>query len=430
MHAPERGQPPGRAKWTGGWLRMLYYNISSASARTAVAAHAMEAVDGGRLPKAKEFHMIDRTRATPVIILTGFLGAGKSTLLRQLTAAPGAASTGLIINEFGDVAVDHALVATGLPEVAVTTTGCICCTAGSDIRASVAEVHEAARKAGRLPLTRVVVETTGLADPAPVVNQLVAGAVPALGLRDHTVARHYRLAGVVAVFDAVAGPDTLTRHPEAVKQIAFADRILLTKTDLIAPEHRAARLEALHTTLRRINGAAIIEAVQAPEFALEAVFAPRPYAPADLGGDVEAWLGDAGHSGHAAHHHHLHDHHDHGAADDGDFGIRSVSITLDEPIEQDALARAMDLIGVFYGPRLLRLKGIIAFADAPGTPHVLQVVQHVVHPLALLDAWPGGDRRTRIVAITSGIDPREIENIFRNLSPEAARAPTPEGALP
>ncbi len=358
--------------------------------------------------------MIDRTRLTPVIILTGFLGAGKSTLLRRLMAAPDAEKTGLVINEFGDVAIDHELVAAGLPGAAVTTTGCICCTAGSDIRASVAEVHEAARKAGRLPLARVVVETTGLADPAPVVNQLVAGAVPALGLRDHTVARNYTLAGVVAVFDAFAGPDTLQHHGEAVKQIAFADRILLTKTDLIAPEDRPKRLRAVIDLLRAINGTAPIEDVQGADFSLETAFAPRPYAPADLGGDVEAWLGaeDAGH----------HHHHDHVPGED--FGVRSVSVVLDEPITQDALARAMDLIGVFHGPRLLRLKGIIAFDDAPERPHVLQVVQHVVHPLAVLDAWPGDDRRTRIVAITAGIDPREIETILRNLAgtgaPEAA----------
>ncbi|WMS43954.1 GTP-binding protein [Acuticoccus sp. MNP-M23] len=359
--------------------------------------------------------MIDRTRQTPVIILTGFLGAGKSTLLRQLLEGPGAEGTGLIINEFGDVAVDHELVAAGLRDVAVTSTGCICCTAGSDIRASVAEVHEAARATGRLPLNCVVVETTGLADPAPVVNQLVAGAVPALGLRDHTVARHYRLAGVVAVFDAVEGPDTLKHHPEAVKQLAFADRILITKTDLLPEVARAERHDTLRTLIERINRTATIEDVQGPSFTLSDAFRPRPYAPADLGDDVEAWLGEADGDNH--------DHHHHGHDMAAGSGIRTVSLTLDQPITQDALARTMDLIGVFLGPRLLRLKGIIAFADAPETPHVLQVVQHVVHPLALLEAWPGDDHRTRIVAITSGVDPGEIEKIFANLKSAPVREP-------
>lgn len=349
--------------------------------------------------------MINPADQAPIVVLTGFLGAGKSTLLQALLSQPEFADTGLVINEFGDVAIDHELLAAGVTDVAVTSTGCICCTAGADVRASIAQVHEAARQMGRLPLPRIVVETTGLADPAPVVNQLVAGAVPAFGLRDHTVARHYRLAGVVSVFDVVDGPAALKAHPESVKQIAFADRIVLTKSDLLAPDEQDARVSEVTALLRQINPTATVLSVEAARRAIGAVFAPRPYAPRDLGVNVESWLQAAAHA------HHDHHHHEHG--DDGGFGVRSASIVLDAPVDKGALAHAMDLIQMLYGPQLLRLKGIVSFADDTEAPYVLQVVQHVVHPLARLAAWPSADRRTRIVVITQGIDPRQIEDMLR-----------------
>ena len=363
--------------------------------------------------------MIDNERQTPVLVLTGFLGAGKSTVLRRLLCAPEFANSGVIVNEFGDVAVDHDLVAAGLPQVAVTSTGCLCCTAGSDIRATVAELHEAARKAGRLPLDRVVVETTGLADMAPVVNQLVAGAVPAFGLRDHTVARNYRLAGVVTLFDAVEGIGTLDRHDECVKQVAFADRVLVSKLDCVPPAEREDRLAEVTTLVRRLNPRVPVEDLHATGFDPAAAFAPRAYAPQDLGSDLADWLEEGptdAHAGHA-HHDHDHDHHHHHDArnSDGSYGIGSFAIVREGPVDKDALARVLDLVNLFHGPNLLRLKGLVAFADEPETPYVIQVVQHVVHPLRRLDAWPGPDRRTRLVAITHGIDPAALERMMTTM---------------
>ncbi|MCF3934902.1 GTP-binding protein [Acuticoccus sp. M5D2P5] len=372
---------------------------------------------------------------TDVIVLTGFLGAGKSTLLRTFLTGRESADCGVIINEFGDVAIDHDLVAEGLPEVAVTTTGCLCCTAGSDIRASIAELHDAAAKLGRLPLRRVIVETTGLANPAPVINQLVAGAVPAFGLRDHVVARHYRLAGVVAVFDAVEGPATLERHSECVKQIALADRILLTKADLLDAADRTAETRHRMELLGQINPDAPITDISAEDFDIEAAFAPRHYAPRDLGANLEGWLPDAspdsGHDHHHGHEHghgHNHDHHHEPVRRaDGTFGIGTVSVMKDEPIEKSALAHALDLAGLFYGANLLRMKGIVAFSDEPDTPHVLQVVQHVIHPLERLEKWPSEDRRTRIVAITHGIDPQVVEEMLSAMTANGAQI-APEAA--
>lgn len=379
---------------------------------------------------------------TPIIVLTGFLGAGKSTLLRKLLDHPDFERCGIVINEFGDIAIDHELVTAGSPQVSVTTTGCLCCTAGSDVRASIAELHAEAQKLGRLPLDRVIVETTGLADLAPVVNQLVAGAVPAFGLRDHTVARHYRLAGIVTVFDAVEGPGTLERHAECVKQVALADRILLTKTDLIAPEERSARRAEIAGTLAGVNRNATVSDVLSESFDLAAAFAPQTFAPRDIDGDVEDWLGGglhAGHHGHEHHHHHHdehqdHSHHDHGGAghhdgrdETGSFGIGTVSIALDDPLSKDALAHVLDLVDMLHGPHLLRLKGLIVFADEPQTPYVLQVVQHVVHPLLRLEAWPSEDRRTRLVAITHGIDPRSVERMLSAVVAAGRAEPVPLG---
>lgn len=345
-----------------------------------------------------------RPNTTPIIVLTGFLGSGKSTLLGALLMQEDFGNAGVVINEYGDVAVDHDLVTEGRPQVMTTSTGCLCCTAAADIRCSMYEIHDAAQAAGRLPLDTVVVETTGLADPAPVVNQLVAGALPAFALRDHTVARHYQLAGVVAAFDVMEGPGTLQRHPEATKQLAFADRILLTKSDLVPSGEREARLRDVRAAIAGINRDAVVLDVNAGDFDLSEAFTPRAYAPSDLVGGVEDWLG-ARHAEHGSkneHHHHNHD----------ASGIDALNIVRDERISKQALAHVLDLASMVYGANLLRLKGLVAFDDEPDTPYVLQVVQHVVHPLARLERWPSEDRRTRIVAITHGIDPDALERLL------------------
>ena len=368
---------------------------------------------------------------TPTIILTGFLGAGKSTVLRRVLTLPEFANSAVLINEYGDVAVDHDLVMAGQTQVAMTSTGCLCCTAGSDIRASIAEMHEAAKLAGRLPLDRIVVETTGLADMAPVVNQLVAGAVPAFGLRDHTVARHYRLAGVVTVFDALAGRSALERHAECVKQVAIADRVLVSKLDLFDEKDQPARLAEIETLLHALNPHVSISPMPGDAPGIAAAFAPRPYAPQDLGSDIAGWLDETSSEAGSHHHHHgdeehLHEHHRHDARnEDGSFGIGSFALVRELPVEKAALAHVIDLVGRMHGANLLRLKGIVAFSDEPDTPYVVQVVQHLVHPLRRLDAWPSADRRTRLVAITHGIDPAVLERMIASMLDGSSVDPAP-----
>lgn len=175
----------------------------------------------------------DNPSLIPVFVLTGFLGSGKTTLLRSLLADPSFADTAVVMNEFGDVSIDHDLLRIGGTEMMVTTTSCLCCSPSSDLRASLFDLHALARVRLSRSFARVVVETTGIADPAPAINQLIPGGAPAIGLRDHTVARSFELAGVVTLVDAILGPMTLERHFECLKQVAFADRIVITKTDMI-----------------------------------------------------------------------------------------------------------------------------------------------------------------------------------------------------
>jgi G3E family GTPase len=224
----------------------------------------------------------------PVTVLSGFLGAGKSTLINDLLSDPEMADTAIVVNEFGDIGIDHELIRIDQREMMVTTLGCICCTAGSDIRTSLYDLHKAAAREPRLAFSRVIVETTGLADPAPLINQLVPGYAPAFGLRDHVVARHFRMAGFVCAVDATTAEQTLDEHFECLKQIAFADRIVLTKTDLknnADPDNRRLR-----TQLRHLNPTADILDRHDGAFDIASLFQPRGYVTAERGEDVEGWL--------------------------------------------------------------------------------------------------------------------------------------------
>jgi G3E family GTPase len=225
----------------------------------------------------------------PVFVLTGFLGAGKSTLLNRLLVDPDFADTAVIINEFGDVALDHDLVRVGETQIARTTTGCLCCTIGSDVRSTLHELHVLA-DAGEIAFDRVIIETTGLADPAPLVNQLIPGGARASGLRDHLVARNFQLAGVVTLVDIVTGELSIENHFEAAKQVAFADRIVLTKTDLAHDPASMRDIDNLRARLRTVNAVAPVSDAHGAGFDPGELFQPRAYAPATLGDDVIGWL--------------------------------------------------------------------------------------------------------------------------------------------
>lgn len=347
----------------------------------------------------------------PVTILTGFLGSGKSTLLNELLADPAFADSAVVINEFGDVAIDHDLVRVGERELMMTTTGCLCCSAGSDVRSSLFDLSQAARNRLTPRFSRVIVETTGLADPAPVINQITPGGAPAIGLRDHVVAKLFRLAGVVCTVDVVMAELTLRDHFECMKQIAFADRIVLTKTDMARDAASRQNISELRESLAVLNPAASVVDRHAPGFCLAKLFASREYVPAERGADVEGWLAlEQVLAAEQASGTQRHDKSRHASG-----SIQSITLVEERPVTAQNLDAFLDLLPLAVGPRLLRLKGLVSVADDPGRPLVIHAVGHTIHPVRQLEAWPSEDRRTRMIAITSNLEPAVLKSLFATL---------------
>jgi G3E family GTPase len=331
----------------------------------------------------------------PLTVLTGFLGAGKTTLLNRLLHDPALADTAVIINEFGEIGLDHLLVERVDDDVVLLSTGCLCCTLRGDLVEALERLTRNLDN-GRATFSRVIIETTGLADPAPIVHTTMAH--PYLVMR-------YRLDGVIAVVDAVNGVATLERHPEAVKQAAIADRIVLTKTDLVG-DTRAAALRTLLLRLRALNPAAPILDAAAGEAAAERLLDCGLYDPATKTPDVRRWLATEAYADADDHGGHAHDPNRH------DAHIRAFCLSTEAAIPASAFEMFLELIRSMHGPKLLRLKGVVKIAETPQTPLVVHAVQHLMHPLARLPAWPDGDTSTRMVFIVRDIDPRTIRELF------------------
>ncbi|HEY4546428.1 MAG TPA: GTP-binding protein [Pedomonas sp.] len=341
----------------------------------------------------------------PVTILTGFLGAGKTTLLKRLLADPRFSDTAVVINEFGEVGLDHMLVEAAPEAIIEMTSGCLCCTVRGDVRRTLVMLMERSER-GEIPLfSRLVIETTGLADPAPVIHTL---------LLDPRLARRYRLAQVVTVVDAVNGPSTLDKQPEALKQAAVADRLLVSKTDLL----KAGEADAVFERLRSVNPGAVIADAGAADFDLRSIVDDTvTFRPDMKPANVRAWLAaEAVEVQHAHHHdheqHHHHDHHHHDVTRHSE-DIRSFSLVIDQPISRMAFAMAMQLLTANQGEDLLRVKGIVKLAEDPTRPVVIHGVQHILHDPVYLDAWPDDDHRTRLVFITRNIPKETIDGFFR-----------------
>jgi G3E family GTPase len=331
----------------------------------------------------------------PLSVLTGFLGAGKTTLLNRLLRDPALADTAVIINEFGEIGLDHLLVEQVDDDVVLLSTGCLCCTLRGDLVEALERLTRNLDN-GRAAFSRVIIETTGLADPAPIVHTTMAH--PYLVMR-------YRLDGVIAVVDAVNGAETLERHPEAVKQAAIADRIVLTKTDLVGEAHAPA-LRTLLLRLRALNPAALILDAAKGDAVAARLIDCGLYDPATKIPDVRRWLAAEAYADAGDHGGHAHDPNRH------DAHIRAFCLSTEAAIPASAFEMFLELIRSMHGPKLLRLKGIVKIAETPQTPMVVHAVQHLMHPLARLSAWPDGDRRTRMVFIVRDIDPRTIRELF------------------
>jgi G3E family GTPase len=323
-------------------------------------------------------------------VLTGFLGAGKTTLLNALLRDPAFADTAVLINEFGEVAIDHDLIAEFRDDLIATTTGCLCCQASSDLKQSLHDLWTR-RSNGEIPwFRRVIVETTGLVDPVPVLNALLAPPSPAKV--DRIVAAEFALAQVITLFDAVNGGATIDRHFEALKQVALADAIVLTKTDLAHDPATRSDIATDKVRLTALNPGALILDRHAHWPAIRnLVLSPGTYDLRTKGEDAIAWLkAEAlmGSQGHA--------HDDRGQRGDG---ISSHCLVIDDPIPPLLLNFFLDTLTIGAGPDLLRIKGLVALTDDPERPVVLHGVQHLIHPIDRLDRWPSDDRRTRIVLI-------------------------------
>ncbi len=331
----------------------------------------------------------------PLTVLTGFLGAGKTSLLNRLLGDPALADTAVLINEFGEIGLDHLLVKKIEDGVVLLQSGCLCCTLRGDLVTALENLLRDLDN-GRLSFRRVVLETTGLADPAPVLQTSMAH--PYLVMR-------YRLDGVVTVVDAVNGMTTLDEHMEAVKQVAVADRIVLTKTDLLDTPARRAGKERLLARLRALNPAAPILNVAAGEAAPGALLNCGLFDPDRKLPDVKRWLAEDTYGNEHGHHHH----HDVNRHDDR---IRAFSFATETAIPAATLDMFLDLIRSLHGPNLLRLKGVVKLAETPEQPLVIHGVQHVMHPPARLPDWPDDDRRTRMVLITRDLDPDAITRLF------------------
>lgn len=316
----------------------------------------------------------------PVTVLTGFLGSGKTTLLNAWLRTAELANAAVIVNEFGDVGIDHALIASSNDNTIELSTGCLCCTVRGDLVDTLRELT-AKRSAGEVrAFDRLVIETTGLADPAPVIQALMT--MP--------VAMRYRLRQVVTTVDAVHGLSTLDRHVEAVKQAAVADEIVVTKTDL----DRDA-VDAVAARVRALNPGARLHVSSPQRMAMPSDLAVTDiYDPATKGADVLGWLNAEAYANGGRHHHH--DVNRHNAE------IGSFCLEYGEPLAWEHVANWLDALVMAHGDDLLRVKGILDIAGRD-KPVVVQAVQRLFHPPVTLSEWPAGEHKSKIVFITRGL---------------------------
>jgi G3E family GTPase len=309
----------------------------------------------------------------PVIVVTGFLGAGKTTLLKRFLETPEGAGTAVVVNEFGATGIDDALVRSSADETVLLGNGCLCCITRTDLQEALRRMV-VERERGEIPdFKRVVIETSGLADPSPILQTFST---------DRALGEVFHLELVVTVVDAVNGGDTLQWSAEARKQAILADRLIVTKTDISEP----GAADGLRTRLRGLNARAeILEAVNGH-------LDPASFTePADEGRNP--FIAETTHTD----------------------GILSFVLTQDGPMPWQVFARAMDLLMAMRGPDLLRVKGFLD-VDGCNGPVVVQFVQHLAHPPVELTTWPDGNKQSRVVFITRGVTERQVRDLFAAVS--------------
>lgn len=333
-------------------------------------------------------------QAIPVTLLTGFLGSGKTTVLNHLLRR--LPLTAVVMNEFGEVGLDHQLLEESRGPLALLAGGCVCCQIQGALAPTLKNLWMSRDKGDLPPFERLIVETTGIADPAPIVAALA---------QDRWLASRYRLDGIVTTVDAAFGAGQLDDHAEARRQVAVADRLLLTKTDLATPE----AIGHIRTRLAELNPAAPVVAVLEGKVDPAAVTGiERP----DKPGAALRWLAAERYSGvnrplsaarQAA------------APADHDGRIHAFSLAFDQPLDAQAVSAALQMLVSFRPKQMLRMKAILNVAGEE-RPVVLHGVQHVLYPPAYLDSWPDKDRRSRFVFITDGLDEAFVAKLLADFS--------------
>lgn len=335
----------------------------------------------------------DDATQIPVVIITGFLGSGKTTLLNFLVKQPDLKSTAVIINEFGEIGIDHLLVETSSEKMIEINNGCICCTIRGDLQDKLGSLAMWLDTGRVPPIDRVIVETTGLADPAPIMHTLMT---------DEHLLKRYRLSGVVTLIDAITGLSSLDRFPEAVKQIAIADQLIFSKTDLVDSLSDRDSYVKLRNRVQEINPRAIVHDVTNGEIDSTTLLRQQINESEKAFDDIKMWSRSAIEIPDATAHIH----------DTDQCDIKTFVIEFGKPVDGDQFNQFLQALAIEFGENLLRMKGILHVIDRPEQPAVIQGVQHVFFPILWLDDWPSKERTSKLVFITQGLAPDIIQTRF------------------
>jgi G3E family GTPase len=357
----------------------------------------------------------------PVTLVTGFLGSGKTTLINSALRSAELAKTVVVVNEFGEVGLDHQLFASSSDSVVVLENGCLCCTVRSDLVGTLNGLYHA-RQRGDIPaFDNVVIETSGLAEPGPVLQAF---------LSEPTLDGLYSVASVLTLVDAVNWAGTSEAHDESVRQVALADQIRITKLDMVTGDRQNCSTR-IRLELRRINPSAGIDEVDWSPAAIAKLLSSRGFDATDPQSDPRPWLDFQAHQNAADHHdgcgenhsHHEHDHnggHSHSSHLEG-RGIESFVLTRESPLAREEVQFLLGGIAQNLGTGLLRVKGLVNVTEEPGRPAVIQGAQHLLHTMTWLDRWPDSDHRSRIIFITQGIPRDSLSDIIDLLDRVSAR---------
>ena len=329
----------------------------------------------------------------PVTVITGFLGSGKTTLLSSILKKKEMQKTAVIINEFGEIGLDHALIEHTDENIVELQSGCICCTIQGDLNKTLIDLFDKMMNGKVSSFNRILIETTGLANPVPIIHTLMSSI---------ELIRIYSLDGVITVVDSINGEKTLDLHEESLKQLALAEKIILSKTDIVDKDE----INSLIYRIKEINPVSQIVFSKLGNIPLEEIFGLGAYDPYKKSEDVKKWLAAEKYKDKKHHHHHDVNRHNE--------NIRAFSMMSEKPVNMIAFSFFRDMITAALGANLLRMKGIINIAGEE-RPAVIHGVQHIFHPVQWLETWPDNDRRTKLVFITQNIKKEQIEDFFRPL---------------